>query len=63
MVLPNPSNVIGLMSVTFSSGSGVPTHGAPKGSLYMNVIATTNITRAYINTDGGTTWTPVNTVG
>ncbi len=37
-------------------GSGAPTLSAPKGSLYINVTATTTTTRLYVNTDGGTTW-------
>lgn len=43
-------------------GSGAPTLQAAKGSLYLRTDATTNVTRAYINTDGGTTWTGMNTV-
>lgn len=39
------------------TGSGAPTISAPKGSLYINLTATTTTTRLYINTDGSTTWT------
>lgn len=42
-------------------GSGAPTMKAPKGSLYINVVATTTTTRLYINTDGGTTWAYITT--
>jgi len=58
MVLPNPTNVVGIMSVTLASGAGVPTHGAPKGSLYTNTLGAAN-TRLYINSDGGTSWAAV----
>jgi hypothetical protein len=43
-------------------GSGAPTLSAAKGSLYLRSDGTTNVTRTYINTDGGTTWTAINTV-
>lgn len=38
-------------------GTGVPSFSAGKGTLYINITATTTTTRLYINTDGGTTWT------
>jgi len=41
------------------SGSGVPTLSAPKGSLYIRTDGTTTNDRAYINTDGATTWTAI----
>lgn len=53
---------IGALSVLISSGAGAPTHKAPKGSFYLNTTAASNVTRAYVNTDSGTTWTAVNTV-
>jgi len=40
-------------------GSGVPTLSAAKGSFYLRSDGTTTATRAYINTDGGTTWTNI----
>lgn len=40
-------------------GSGAPTLSAAKGSLYLRSDGTTTNNRMYINTDGGTTWTPV----
>jgi hypothetical protein len=43
-------------------GSGVPTLSAAKGSLYMRSDGSSTTTRAYINTDGGTTWTALTTV-
>jgi hypothetical protein len=53
---------IDTLNVDISSGAGAPTHRARKGSFYINTTGTTGITRAYINTDGATTWTAVNTV-
>ena len=43
------------------SGYGSPsgTITAPIGSLYLNTTAASAITRAYINTDAGTTWTNI----
>ena len=38
-------------------GSGAPTLSAAKGSLYLRSDGSTTNDRAYINTDGGTTWT------
>ena len=38
-------------------GSGAPTVSAAKGSLYLRTDGSSTSTRAYINTDGGTTWT------
>lgn len=52
---------VDILSVSVSSGSGVPTFAAPKGSLYINTTATTTTTRLYINTDGSTTWTTFTT--
>ena len=42
-------------------GSGAPTMSAPKGCLYLRSDGSSTSTRAYINTDGGTSWTPVTT--
>lgn len=50
------------LGIDILSGSGAPTGiSASKGSLYVNVSATTTTTRLYINTDGGTTWTTFTT--
>jgi len=43
------------------SGSGAPTMEAPQGSLYLRTDGTTTNDRAYINTDGSTTWTAITT--
>jgi hypothetical protein len=42
-------------------GSGAPTVSAAKGSLYLRTDGSSTSTRAYINTDGGTTWTNITT--
>lgn len=42
-------------------GTGAPTVTAAKGSLYLRRDGTTTNNRAYINTDGGTTWTALTT--
>ena len=55
-----------LMSATANFGlffgAGVPALSAAKGSVYMRSDGTTTNDRMYVNTDGGTTWTAVNTV-
>ena len=43
--------------VSISAGSGAPTFTAAKGSLYLRTDGSSTSTRAYINTDGATTWT------
>jgi hypothetical protein len=43
-------------------GSGAPSLSAAKGSLYLRSDGSSTTTRAYINTDGGTTWTAISTV-
>ena len=43
-------------------GSGAPTVSATKGSLYLRSDGSTTNDRAYINTNGGTTWTALVTV-
>jgi hypothetical protein len=42
-------------------GSGAPTLSAAKGSLYLRSDGTTTNDRAYINTNGSTTWTALTT--
>lgn len=42
-------------------GSGAPTLAAAQGSIYMRSDGSSTSTRAYVNTDGGTTWTAVTT--
>jgi hypothetical protein len=44
------------------SGTGAPSHSAVKGTLYLRLDGSSTSTRAYINTDGSTTWTAVTTV-
>ncbi len=43
------------------SGSGAPSMVAPKGSLYLRTDGSGTTNRAYINTDGSTTWTAITT--
>ena len=45
------------------SGSGSPSGSitAPKGTLYLRTDGSSSSTRAYINTDGGTSWTNITT--
>lgn len=42
-------------------GSGAPTVSAPQGSLYLRTDGSSTSTRAYINTNGSTTWTAITT--
>jgi hypothetical protein len=42
-------------------GSGAPTISADKGSLYLRTDGSSTSTRAYINTNGSTTWTAITT--
>ncbi|MEQ9416650.1 MAG: hypothetical protein RJQ08_03805 [Salinisphaeraceae bacterium] len=42
-------------------GSGAPTLAAAQGSLYLRSDGSSTSTRAYINTDGSTTWTALTT--
>jgi hypothetical protein len=44
------------------SGAGAPTLAAAKGSLYLNTTGSGIADRAYINTNGSTTWTAISTV-
>ena len=53
------TNTAAGMGVYF--GSGVPTVAAAKGSLYLRSDGTTTNDRAYINTNGSTTWTALTT--
>ena len=46
----------GSNGISITTGSGAPSASAKKGSIYINVDATTTTTRIYINTDGSTTW-------
>lgn len=43
-------------------GSGAPSLSAAKGSIYLRSDGSTTNDRAYINTDGSTTWTALTTV-
>jgi pectate lyase-like protein len=60
------ANVALLMSSTAGFGiyigSGAPTLSAAQGSLYLRTDGSSGTTRAYINTNGSTTWTAIDTV-
>jgi hypothetical protein len=43
-------------------GSGLPTVSAAQGSLYIRTDGSSGTTRMYVNTNGTTGWTAVNTV-
>ena len=53
------TNVAAGMGIYF--GSGAPTIAAAKGSLYLRSDGSTTNDRAYINTNGSTTWTALTT--
>ena len=55
-IATNTANSMGI-----SVGSGAPTVSAAKGSLYLRSDGTTTNDRAYINTNGTTTWTALTT--
>jgi hypothetical protein len=61
---PGGTRMIGMMSavVGIFVGSGAPTASGAQGSLYLRTDGTGINDRAYINTDGGTTWTALVTV-
>jgi len=42
-------------------GSGAPTIAAAQGSIYLRTDGSSTSTRAYINTNGSTTWTAITT--
>jgi len=48
--------------IAIATGSGVPTLSSPKGSLYLRTDGSGINDRAYINTDGSTTWTAIVTL-
>jgi len=42
-------------------GSGAPTVSAAQGSLYLRTDGSSTSTRAYVNSDGATTWVAITT--
>jgi hypothetical protein len=42
-------------------GAGQPAHTAPKGTIYERSDGSSSSTRAYINSDAGTTWVAMTT--
>lgn len=53
--------LMGTTAVGMYWGSGVPAATAAKGSIYLRTDGSATNNRAYINTDGGTTWTALTT--
>ena len=53
---------MGTANIVICMGSGAPTLSAPQGSIYLRTDGSSGTTRAYINTNGSTTWTAINTV-
>lgn len=52
----------GTVSAGILVGSGAPTISAQQGTLYLRTDGSSTSTRAYINTNGATTWTAITTV-
>lgn len=59
--LKNYDPAVMALGIGIQAGSGVPSHSAPKGTLYINTAGTTTNDRAYLNTDASTTWTAITT--
>lgn len=67
--LDQPLTAGGIVALTLGTagtlgiyfGSGAPTVSAPKGSLYLRTDGTGVGDRAFINTNGATTWTAITT--
>ena len=53
---------MGIVGVSMNFGSGAPTMGAVKGSLYLRTDGSGTNDRLYVNTNGSTNWTAVVTV-
>lgn len=60
-VLGRQVNFKDLFMPPILSGSGAPTLSAPKGTIFIRTDGSSSSTRAYINTDGGVTWTNITT--
>ena len=54
----NFDGAVTILGIQIIAGSGAPTLSAPKGSLYLRTDGSYSA-RAYINTNGSTTWTAV----
>ena len=59
--LVGSNGVVNALTPGIYSGAGAPSFAADKGSLYLNTTGSSTSTRAYINTDGATTWTAITT--
>ena len=49
-------SVDGEMFPAIESGTGTPTHAAPKGTVYVDLNATLGTSSHHRNSDGSTTW-------
>ena len=59
--LKNYDPAIMTLGIGIQAGNGVPSHSAPKGTIYINKTGSSSSTRMYVNTDGATTWTSFTT--
>jgi len=60
--LPESCSTINVNGCNVYAGSGAPSFSAAKGSLYLRYDGSGTNNRAYINTNGSTTWTAIVTV-
>lgn len=60
-IFTNPI-IFGSSLIGIYFGTGAPATSAPKGSLYLRTDGSGTTDRAYINTNGSTTWTAITTV-
>ena len=61
MLMTGQISLIDRVNILSNSGSPNGSVTAPKGSLYLRTDGSSTSTRAYINTNSGTTWTAVTT--
>lgn len=60
-IVAGPTGTALTVQPKIQAGSAAPTHSAAKGTLFLNTGGSSVSTRAYINTDGATTWTNITT--
>lgn len=65
LILSSATSFIGFGGIEILAGAGDPSGAltAPKGSLFLNTTGSSVNTRAFINTNGATTWTAITTAG
>ena len=61
-LVPLGCSTINVNGLNIYAGNGAPTFAAAKGSLYLRYDGGGVNSRAYINTNGSTTWTAIVTV-